>query len=184
MDTLHLCQGISILRWRLRTHEAPSFIMITTTEFTRWTASCLLFLFLLTSPSLAQTPSIKALVGGTLIDGFGGTPLHNSVILMRALSLMSVRILKPTFSRYWCKTMRSRSSTCWIHRCSRTVLSWKRSVILLRRQQAATSLPIRSSSKQRLNRGAPVDMCVIGATGTREHQKQESRQRAGFCLVC
>lgn len=33
------------------------------------------------SPS-AQSPRIKALVGGTLIDGFGGAPIRNSVIII------------------------------------------------------------------------------------------------------
>jgi len=30
----------------------------------------------------AQPSSIKALVGGTLIDGFGGEPISNSVIII------------------------------------------------------------------------------------------------------
>ena len=30
----------------------------------------------------AQTSPVKALVGGTLIDGFGDPPLRNSVILI------------------------------------------------------------------------------------------------------
>jgi imidazolonepropionase-like amidohydrolase len=40
-------------------------------------------IFLLTLPLALQAQNnVKALVGGTLIDGFGGTPLHNSVILI------------------------------------------------------------------------------------------------------
>lgn len=40
----------------------------------------LIFLFLLLNlPAMAQ---LKALVGGTLIDGFGGKPIYNSVILI------------------------------------------------------------------------------------------------------
>ncbi|SEG14881.1 hypothetical protein [Algoriphagus boritolerans] len=30
----------------------------------------------------ASAQNLKALVGGTLIDGFGGTPIRNSVILI------------------------------------------------------------------------------------------------------
>lgn len=33
-------------------------------------------------PTFAQSNNIKALVGGRLIDGFGGTPIHNSVIII------------------------------------------------------------------------------------------------------
>lgn len=43
--------------------------------------------------ALAQSPrsgTLKALVGGTLIDGFGGTPLHNSVILVRGQRIEAV----------------------------------------------------------------------------------------------
>ena len=32
--------------------------------------------------SVEQAPQLKALVGGTLIDGFGGAPIRNSVILV------------------------------------------------------------------------------------------------------
>ncbi len=48
--------------------------------------SCILLL-------LAQNPSfgqIKALVGGTLIDGFGGTPIQNSVILIDGEKIVQV----------------------------------------------------------------------------------------------
>ena len=39
---------------------------------------------LLSSFALAQdAESLKALVGGRLIDGFGGEPIENSVILVR-----------------------------------------------------------------------------------------------------
>ena len=37
-------------------------------------------LLLLSIPSFSQ--QLKALVGGTLIDGFGGTPIRNSVIIV------------------------------------------------------------------------------------------------------
>src|SRR5512144_1676449 len=36
----------------------------------------------LTSSAGAQAARVKALVGGTLIDGFGGAPITNSVILI------------------------------------------------------------------------------------------------------
>jgi imidazolonepropionase-like amidohydrolase len=38
----------------------------------------------------AQTPWTKALVGGTLIDGFGGTPIRNSVILVEGDRIKAV----------------------------------------------------------------------------------------------
>jgi len=31
----------------------------------------------------ASAQNLKALVGGTLIDGFGGTPIRNSVIIVK-----------------------------------------------------------------------------------------------------
>jgi imidazolonepropionase-like amidohydrolase len=41
-------------------------------------------------PPTAQTPWTKALVGGTLIDGFGGTPIRNSVILVEGDRIKAV----------------------------------------------------------------------------------------------
>ncbi|MBA2302912.1 MAG: amidohydrolase family protein [Acidobacteria bacterium] len=41
-------------------------------------------------PSSAQSPRLKALVGGTLIDGFGGPPIRNSVILVDGERIVSV----------------------------------------------------------------------------------------------
>lgn len=41
---------------------------------------CILLLF--SEIPYAQSGNIKALVGGTLIDGYGGKPIHNSVILI------------------------------------------------------------------------------------------------------
>jgi len=38
----------------------------------------------------AQTPWTKALVGGTLIDGFGGTPIRNSVIIVEGDRIKAV----------------------------------------------------------------------------------------------
>lgn len=37
-----------------------------------------------------QAGAVTALVGGTLIDGFGGTPIHNSVILVRGERITAV----------------------------------------------------------------------------------------------
>ena len=41
-----------------------------------------LIVFIFTLPCISQAQNIKALVGGTLIDGFGGPPLRNSVIII------------------------------------------------------------------------------------------------------
>ena len=38
----------------------------------------------------AQTPAVKALVGGTLIDGFGGRPLRNSVVIVEGQRIRAV----------------------------------------------------------------------------------------------
>jgi imidazolonepropionase-like amidohydrolase len=46
------------------------------------------FLVLLSSASFAQ--QLKALVGGTLIDGFGGTPIRNSVIIVEGERIKAV----------------------------------------------------------------------------------------------
>lgn len=43
-----------------------------------------------TSLSLAQTNGLKALVGGRLIDGFGGHPLDNSVILIEGERILAI----------------------------------------------------------------------------------------------
>ena len=40
------------------------------------------FLLLILCANLVQGQQLKALVGGTLIDGFGGTPIRNSVIII------------------------------------------------------------------------------------------------------
>ncbi|MGH9532189.1 MAG: amidohydrolase family protein, partial [Terriglobales bacterium] len=41
-------------------------------------------------PATAQKPKVKALVGGTLIDGFGGKPLRNSVVLIEGERIKAV----------------------------------------------------------------------------------------------
>lgn len=48
------------------------------------------FSFVPTSRSRAQSRNIKALVGGTLIDGFGSKPIRNSVILIEGERIKSV----------------------------------------------------------------------------------------------
>lgn len=50
----------------------------------------IVILLLLPLLSLAQTSTIKALVGGTLIDGFGGTPIQNSVIIIEGERIKAV----------------------------------------------------------------------------------------------
>jgi imidazolonepropionase-like amidohydrolase len=45
---------------------------------------------LLSSPLTAQKPKLKALVGGTLIDGYGGKPLRNSVVLIEGERIKAV----------------------------------------------------------------------------------------------
>src|SRR5688572_4679886 len=47
---------------------------------------------LLPTPSLSQTQSknVKALVGGTLIDGYGSTPLRNSVVIIEGERIKAV----------------------------------------------------------------------------------------------
>jgi len=49
----------------------------------------LLFLVLLAVPFLSQSQT-KALVGGTLIDGFGGKPLQNSVIIIEGERIKAI----------------------------------------------------------------------------------------------
>ena len=46
------------------------------------------FIFLLAS--MASNAQIKALVGGTLIDGFGSTPILNSVIIIDGTRIAAV----------------------------------------------------------------------------------------------
>ena len=47
-----------------------------------------LLLLLSALPALAQAP--KALVGGTLIDGYGGAPMHDSVVLIEGETITAV----------------------------------------------------------------------------------------------
>lgn len=47
-------------------------------------------IFLLPNISQAQNKPLKALVGGTLIDGFGGRPIHNSVIIIEGERIKAV----------------------------------------------------------------------------------------------
>src|SRR4030095_10076710 len=39
---------------------------------------------------LSQTGSVKALVGGTLIDGYGSTPIRNSVVIIEGERIKAV----------------------------------------------------------------------------------------------
>lgn len=47
-------------------------------------------ILLLTLPSYAQPAKLKALVGGTLVDGYGGKPIPNSVILIEGERIKAV----------------------------------------------------------------------------------------------
>ena len=49
----------------------------------------LFFILLLSIPSYSQS-NLKALVGGRLIDGFGGTPLANSIILIEGEKIKAI----------------------------------------------------------------------------------------------
>jgi imidazolonepropionase-like amidohydrolase len=49
-----------------------------------------LLLFILTLINIPSIAQIKALVGGTLIDGFGGRPLQNSVIIIEGERIKSI----------------------------------------------------------------------------------------------
>lgn len=51
---------------------------------------CLLALALFSSALHAQPATVQALVGGTLIDGFGGPPLFNSVVLIEGSKIEAV----------------------------------------------------------------------------------------------
>jgi imidazolonepropionase-like amidohydrolase len=50
----------------------------------------LLFVFLICATAFAQQNNVKALVGGTLIDGYGGTPIRNSVIIIEGEKIKAV----------------------------------------------------------------------------------------------
>lgn len=52
----------------------------------------IVLIFLLITPPVSQTQSknIKALVGGTLIDGYGSTPLRNSVVIIEGERIKAV----------------------------------------------------------------------------------------------
>jgi imidazolonepropionase-like amidohydrolase len=53
-------------------------------------ALCLSFFLLLFTMQNLQAQNLKALVGGTLIDGYGGKPLPNSVILIEGEKIKSI----------------------------------------------------------------------------------------------
>ena len=50
----------------------------------------LLCLVITITPTIDLLSQKKALVGGTLIDGFGGTPIHNSVIIVEDDKIVAV----------------------------------------------------------------------------------------------
>src|SRR5215216_6613799 len=62
----------------IRVNPWPIFLIV---------AACLLL-----TPTLSQTQSrnVKALVGGTLIDGYGSTPLRNSVVIIEGERIKAV----------------------------------------------------------------------------------------------
>ncbi|NOY47386.1 MAG: Xaa-Pro dipeptidase, partial [Chlorobi bacterium] len=47
-------------------------------------------LLAISTASFSQTKPLKALVGGTLIDGYGSTPIQNSVILIEGEIIKAV----------------------------------------------------------------------------------------------
>ncbi len=53
---------------------------------------CILFSSILN----AQESNLKALVGGTLIDGFGSNPIKNSVIIIEGEKIVSVGSMENT----------------------------------------------------------------------------------------
>lgn len=57
-----------------------------------WAAlACTLTLLVLTAPAYAADPApVKALVGGRLIDGYGGTPIENSVVVIEGERIRAV----------------------------------------------------------------------------------------------
>jgi imidazolonepropionase-like amidohydrolase len=50
----------------------------------------LLLLICLSASAQTRSPNVKALVGGTLIDGYGGTPIRNSVIIIEGERIKAV----------------------------------------------------------------------------------------------
>jgi len=50
----------------------------------------LFFICVIVNYSTTNAQNVKALVGGTLIDGFGGTPIHNSIIIIRGETIIAV----------------------------------------------------------------------------------------------
>jgi len=62
----------------IRVNPWPIFLIV---------VGCLLFT---SSPSHTQSGSVKALVGGTLIDGYGSTPIRNSVVIIEGERIKAV----------------------------------------------------------------------------------------------
>jgi hypothetical protein len=60
---------------------------------TGWSLALLIVFTLLvnvTAQAQAQSRNVKALVGGTLIDGFGSKPIRNSVIIIEGERIKAV----------------------------------------------------------------------------------------------
>src|SRR5262249_18619122 len=52
--------------------------------------ACVLAVFPISTPAPAQSQNVKALVGGTLIDGYGSKPIRNSVIIIEGERIRAV----------------------------------------------------------------------------------------------
>jgi len=59
-----------------------------------WIAISILLVTLIPGPAAAPKADLKALVGGTLIDGFGGSPVADSVILIEGERIIAVGTIK------------------------------------------------------------------------------------------
>src|SRR5688500_10011819 len=66
--------------------------VIRTIRVNPWPIFMILAACLLLTPVRSQTQSsnVKALVGGTLIDGYGSTPLRNSVVIIEGERIKAV----------------------------------------------------------------------------------------------
>src|ERR1044072_7943146 len=51
---------------------------------------CLILALFLSASSQTRSTNVKALVGGTLIDGYGGPPIRNSVVIIEGERIKAV----------------------------------------------------------------------------------------------
>jgi imidazolonepropionase-like amidohydrolase len=65
----------------MKAHTRPAFVFVLLVVTCLAGTRC---------PSLAQSRSVKALVGGTLIDGYGSKPIRNSVIIIEGERIKAV----------------------------------------------------------------------------------------------